>query len=425
MSWQICYIESMLPFLEIFRQWGLASWSMLLDLSLWLILGLLLSGILHVWVPVKWIQKHLSQDGFRGVLKAALIGMPLPLCSCGVIPVATHLRRSGAGRGSTTAFLVSTPVTGLDSILVTNAMMGPVIAVVRPVASVLAGVLAGLLAGNSPSNLPSENLAPVQLREKIYGNFWEKLGAGLRYAWGDLFAGVAPWILLGIVLAGFIDVVVPEKLIAGFGASGIWPYLVMMLIGLPVYVCATGSLPIAAVLLSSGISPGAVLVFLISGPAANVATISFVAGFLGRRSLFAYLSSIFIVSMLAGILLDWFFPGLAIGTAKGHSHLEHDANFVQKLGAVFLAMALLWHVRTLFFRPRKKHNLFRGNELTLFIPNIDCRRCKQHIEEGLQSFPGLKFVEVNVENRTLLARGELDEVALRNQLKTLGYPAQL
>ncbi len=303
-------------------------WTLLGEMAPWLVFGFLVAGILAVLLRPETIERHLGGKGLVPPLKAAAFGVPLPLCSCGVIPVAASLRRHGASRGATAAFLLSTPQTGVDSILVTFSLLGPVFAVMRPVVAFLSGVIGGVvvdLLGDERSEpddaaVPAEDPAGEECTDSCCATgesprpAWRRI---LEYGFVTLPADLARPLLLGILVAGLIGVLVPEDLFAGALGHGIVPMLLMMVVGIPIYVCATGSVPVAAALIAKGVCPGAALVFLMTGPATNSATIATVWKILGRRAAIAYLAVVALTALASGMLLDAAFEWSGLPSAAG------------------------------------------------------------------------------------------------------------
>ena len=277
----------------------------------WLILGLFVAGMMKAFVPSQLMAKHLGKPGLMSTVKAALFGAPLPLCSCGVIPAAVGLRRSGASKAATTSFLISTPETGVDSISISYAMLGPFMAIIRPIAAITSAITAGILVGKDEvkevtqsaetatesSCCASKNQAPVQTLP-------EKIKAGLHFTFIDLIKDIALWLIIGLSFAALIKTYVPNEFLAQWG-DGFMAFVVMAVIGVPMYICATASTPIAAGLLFSGVSPGATLVFMLVGPATNIATMGLVKTELGNRALLAYLSSVVGVGFAFGLLTNY------------------------------------------------------------------------------------------------------------------------
>lgn len=310
------------------------SWGLFEEAAPYLFLGFAVAGILHVLVPDEKILKYLGRSAgrVRSALNASLLGIPLPLCSCGVVPTALSLKNRGATKGATLSFLISTPETGVDSIAITYALLDPVMTVFRPVASMVTALLTGItenVIGERRNEKPErQNLLMVQpasactdksctCSHTIHENasLPVKLKEGLRYAFVDLLGDISGWLITGIVIAGVISYLIPDEMIGDYLGGGIFSMLIMLVIGIPLYICATASTPLAAALISKGMSPGTAFVFLLSGPATNAATITMVTKFLGKRSALIYLSMIAACSLAFGLLLDSIYLRMGIGTA--------------------------------------------------------------------------------------------------------------
>ena len=305
----------------------------LLDLSLeaapWLLLGIVVGGILKAWIPTDLMQRHLGGKGVMPVIKGAILGAPLPLCSCGVIPAALAIRKAGASKKATVSFLVSTPETGVDSVSISYALLGPFMAIVRPVAAVASALVAGMLAG--PEDAPAArakpavsklDAIPVAVTSCCSGDddsgssccggeetappqgFMARTLEGLRYGFTQLLDDILLWLIVGLVFAALVKTFVPASFLAQWGA-GLPAMLVMLVIGIPMYVCATASTPIAAGLMLAGVSPGATLVFLMAGPATNIATLGIIGKELGKRAMTGYLIGVMGVALAAGLATDW------------------------------------------------------------------------------------------------------------------------
>jgi len=273
-----------------------------------------MAGILKVLIPEEFLVKHLSGKSISSVIKAALIGVPLPLCSCGVIPVAAHLKKAGAGRGAILSFLTSTPTTGIDSILATVSLLGWPFALLRTAASFFIGLISGVTA-----NIFTKEDPQPKIRKHIHDGTKsccmppkKKFINIFKYAYVDLIDDVGKWIVIGLVIGGSISYFIPASIVERYLGNPIISYSFMLLLGVPMYVCATGSIPIAASLIMKGMSPGAGLIFLIAGPASNATAVSFVAGKLGSRSLLIYLVSIATGAVLFGGIVDMWFPHLGM-----------------------------------------------------------------------------------------------------------------
>ncbi len=297
-----------------------AAWEILLDSSPYVLFGLLVSGFLHAFLDPRSIARHLGRGRIGSVVKAAALGIPLPLCSCGVLPAAVSLRDRGATRGATTAFLISTPETGADSIAVSWALLDPLLSVARPLAAFFTATAAGIaenfLGGREPDRAPAA--APAAPGGALPGGPGaaagpvRRLGRGLSYAARELWGDLAPWFFLGVLLAGAVMGLMPEDFFARHVGSGLPAMLLLLAAGLPLYVCATASTPLAAALIVKGVSPGAALVFLLAGPATNLATITVLLATLGRRATAVYLAAIVTCSLLCGWLLDLLYEGFGL-----------------------------------------------------------------------------------------------------------------
>lgn len=334
--------------------------TLLLISAPWLLFGLIAAGLAHAWIPMGVVGKMLGGSGPGAVIRAALIGAPLPLCSCGTLPAAFSLHRSGASRASTTSFLIATPETGVDSVALSWVLLGPVLAIVRPVAAIISAITAGLLVGSTESRSTEAvdsagdqgcagqssccgDKAAAPVAEEA-GSLWQRALSGLHYAFVDLWDDIVLWLAGGMLVAGLVVTLVPPDTLAGWG-SGLVAMLLIMLISVPMYVCASASTPMAHAMLFAGVSPGTVLVFLLAGPASNLAGIMLVKQELGTRALVAYLIGVAGVSVLLGLLLDmaWGHFGLGLPTELMQAAVEKEAvftplNVISLLLLVFMAV---------------------------------------------------------------------------------------
>lgn len=305
----------------------LEAWHLLLESSVYILFGLLISGLLRVFLSPHSVAKHLGRGRFRSVFKAALLGIPLPLCSCGVLPAAAGLRRQGANKGATAAFLISTPESGVDSIAITWGLLDPVMTVARPVAAFTTAAAAGITenlmdAGAEASEMTPDYSCPVDgccegydcppEEHSRHHTFSEKMVAGLKFALTDVWGDIASWFFVGLLLAGLITALVPEAVMGRFLGGGVSSMLLMLAVGIPLYICATASTPIAAALILKGVSPGAALVFLLAGPATNVTSLTVLLGILGKRATAVYLAMIALFTVLFGLAVDQVYASLGL-----------------------------------------------------------------------------------------------------------------
>lgn len=347
----------------------IATWQILVESSVLLLIGIVLAGVLHIILDEARIVRLLGRDRIKAVLRASLYGVPLSLCSCSVLPVADSLRRSGAGTGATTSFLISTPETGVDSVLLTYSLMDPIMTVARPVTAFATAFTAGLLVNTvtpseaslgttHPAKAADCDCEPIPTQpasERESRSLLKRIGEGLRYADRTILSDLAPYLLVGYLLAGLVAVVfggdllnLPSWLQSGWGS-----YAGAVVIGLPLYVCATSSTPLAAVLLGAGFSPGAILVFLMVGPATNVATLAVISRILDRRALVVYLLSVVGVSILAGLAIDLVYSQSGIIPDFSQGVHAHGPGAFARVAAVLTAALILWHSgRSLLHRHR-------------------------------------------------------------------------
>lgn len=283
---------------------------LLVEMAPYLLLGFLIAGVLHVFVPKAMYRRYLGKNNLASVLYAILFGVPLPLCSCGVIPTAVGMRKEGASKGATSAFLIATPQTGVDSILATYSVFGLPFALMRPLVAMVTGLFGGIVtnmtAEDEPEAAADETHAKSGAHE--HKSFGKKCAEAFDYGFTDMLMDIGQWLIVGIVLAGLITIFVPEGFFLSYQNSGVLNMFIVLLIACPMYVCATGSIPIAAALMLKGLSPGAALVFLMAGPATNMASMMVLGKTLGRRSLVAYLVSIVAGAIAFGLVVDNLLP---------------------------------------------------------------------------------------------------------------------
>jgi len=289
------------------------SWQVLGQMAPYLLFGFFVAGILSVFVSPEWVERHLGRRGFGPILKASLFGVPLPLCSCGVIPVSASIRQHGASRAATTAFLLSTPQTGVDSIAITYALLGPVFAIFRPLAALFTGLIGGLSVhffGESKDVSADDGSIPNTCNQACCSKRDQSniLSRALSYGFVILPRDIGLPLLVGITIAGAMAALVPQDYLNVYIGGGVLSILLLMLAGVPVYVCATASVPIAAGFIHMGASPGAALAFLIAGPATNAAAFTTVWKILGRRTAILYLVTIAVSAIVCGLLLNRLIP---------------------------------------------------------------------------------------------------------------------
>ena len=313
-------------------------WGTLTAMSPYLLFGFFVAGLLSVFISPQVVERHLGGKGLGPVIKASLFGVPLPLCSCGVIPVAMSLRKHGASKAASISFLLSTPQTGVDSLLVTYSLLGPVFALFRPVIAFVTGVIGGVSveAVNSAGGDEAESEGEEQKCEDdcCKAKKDSKIKRLLRHGFVTLPKDIGKPMFMGLVIAAMISAFVPADFFADKIGSGIGAMLLMMVLGIPVYVCATASVPIAAMMIVKGLNPGAALVFLMTGPATNAAALATIWKIMGRRTAVVYLLTVALCALGSGLLLDAMFPDLILDV-KEHMH-EMDTAVWEHVAAVVL-----------------------------------------------------------------------------------------
>ena len=327
-----------------------------------LLMGLFLAAIVRLVIPDKWINKVLGKNS--SVVTAALIGTPLPLCSCSVIPAAMGIRRAGASKASTASFMVATPETGLDSIGVTYALMGPVMTIARPIAAIISAIVAGTLVRfwdveTLPKFEEVKSCCKNANNEITPIGFLEKSKTVIQYGYGKLLADFMGWLLVGLFFAALIQTFVPASLFSEYG-SGVPAMMLIILISIPMYICATASTPIAAGMMLAGISPGAALVFMLAGPATNIATLMVVKNELGIRSLFGYLTGVIISALVTGLLFDALLNYYDISIAVKMGDHNDMTSLLYTLCAVILASLIVFQYAkkfTTYYRVTTKNTI--------------------------------------------------------------------
>ncbi len=333
-----------------------ALWAVTLDAAPWLVLGFAIAGLIRALLPMSLVTRWLGGGGVGPVVRAALVGTPLPLCSCSVVPVALSVRKSGASKGATASFLIATPENGVDSMLLSWGVLGPVMMLARVAGALACAIVAGVAADavdrdqTPPSAGPNASCCSSRAGVPASVSFVARVAAGLRYAFTDMWRRIAGWMLLGLVLAAAVHAFVPPGVLASWG-RGPLAMVVMALVGVPMYVCASASTPLAAALITAGVSPGAALVFLLSGPGTNLGTVAIVRRELGPRTTWAYLAAVTILPILLGLGLDAILArgGVEI-TPAASGHATHVPHWIQISCVAILVLTGL----AAFHRPRPR-----------------------------------------------------------------------
>ncbi|QIA07889.1 SO_0444 family Cu/Zn efflux transporter [Draconibacterium halophilum] len=433
--------------MEYIQQYIGELWYLVMEMAPWLLLGLTFAGIFKVYFPQKHIDRYLGKSNFKSALNASLLGIPMPLCSCGVIPTGISFFKNGASKGASNSFLISTPQTGVDSIFATYSMLGWPFAILRPIVAFVTGIAGGVLTNvfvkdkpEPKSTFPFANLsidvATVKGEETCDDDSCgchddEKIDnrhALVRvadYAFIEMLQDIAKWLILGFLLAALISVVLPDDFFGRFQGLGMVEILVVLLASVPIYICATGSIPIAAVLLIKGVSPGAALVFLMAGPATNVATITVLGKTMGRKSLIVYLATIIGGAVFFGWLTNLLIPAdfLLSKVAMLHDGAhEHEVlpKWLQWSSSVLLigSMLLGYFLKDFF----KKRRIAQSTGETFRVEGMTCSHCEANVVRNLQKIKGVKSVVADNKSNTVKISGsgyKTDKV--KEIVNELGY----
>jgi len=420
------------------------SWQLLGQMAPYLLFGFLVAGILSVGISPEWVERHLGGRGLAPVVKASIFGVPLPLCSCGVIPVSASIRRHGASRAATTAFLLSTPQTGVDSILVTYSLLGPVFAVFRPIVALLTGFLGGVLVRffgepNGEGSARSKERRPVCSGDGCADKDDKSvLLRILKYGFVTLPQDIGPALLIGILIAGVMAALVPAGYLQAYVGGGVLSILVMMAVGIPIYVCATASIPIAAGFLHMGASFGAVLAFLIAGPATNAATLTTVWKVLGKRTTALFVFTIAVSAVGFGLLLDRLVPIVeeTLPQVATYAHAHAEGGLFYQSAAVVLLVILAFSFGSRFLREKratkpqtensKTKRSSQGQRLELAVTGMTCNHCVENVRRAVTECTGVQNVEVSLKRGRVVVEGEnLDPDRIMSAIEELGYQARI
>lgn len=379
---------------------------MLNEMSPYILLGFFIAGLMHAFVPQKTFARHLAGTGWRSVVKSAAIGIPLPLCSCGVLPAAISMRRNGASRAASTSFLIATPQTGIDSIAATWSLLGPAFAVIRPIAALVTAVFGGIAVGKSErKNAECINCQPIAEEVAEHKRFGRKLLDALRYGFIDLVGSIGGWLVAGLIIAALITVYVPADFFTVIGSKPMLSMVTVLVIAIPMYVCATGSIPIALSLMLKGLSPGTALVLLMAGPAANFASFTLVSREMGRKSAIIYLISIVVGAMTFGLIIDYVLPAdwFTIRNAQAMAGKEHAFSL---LSTIISAVLVILLVVTFIKGHKRKHINVSTMTKEYKIKGMHCSHCQATVVKSISSVKGVKQVDVNLSTGIATVEGE-------------------
>lgn len=407
------------------------------EMSPYLLLGFGIAGLMHTFVPGRLYSRYLSGHDLRSVLYAAAIGVPLPLCSCGVLPTAMSLRREGASKGATTSFLIATPQTGIDSIMATYSLMGLPFAIIRPIAALVTALIGGMLVNLSDhsSHNADEVHKEIHDKEKVL-TLKEKIVGALRYGYVEMMQDIGKWLVIGLLVAGLITIGVPDGFFASFAEHPLLGMLLVLVCAIPMYLCATGSIPIAVALMIKGLTPGAALVLLMAGPAVNVASVLVIRKVLGARTLWLYLAAIVGGALTFALGIDyllpreWFTESITAITTPCHTG-------TQGLNILCTVILLILLVNALVRRIMKPHHSCKcdkdchqescetssQNAVTLLftVTGMRCNHCSNSVTRAVGCLPGVESVDVELQSGMITVTGSVDTRIIIQTVEALGF----
>ena len=397
--------------------------NMLAEMAPYLLLGFLIAGLLYAFVPSGFYRNHLSRPGAWSVIKAALIGVPLPLCSCGVLPTAVSLRRNGASRGASTSFLIATPQTGIDSIAATYSLLGLAFAIIRPVAALLTAFVGGMLVNREEKNCTIDPEMEVDtIDAPASHSLTGKIRDALRYGYVEMIQNIGKWLIIGLVIAAAITVFIPDGFFTFFADYPFLSMIAVVIVAVPMYVCSTGSIPIALSLMLKGLSPGAAFVLLMAGPAANFASIIIVSKSLGKRTAAIYLGTIIIGAIAIGVCIDYLMPRdwFVMPMMAGHTHCHLNVGWFTGICALVLVL-LLVNALIRRYSTNKKSDKMEKGETTIVVKGMTCGHCKAMVEKNLSKLEGIETVTVDLASGKTKIQGKPDMAEVKEVIDDLGF----
>ncbi len=397
------------------------------EMAPFLLLGFFFAGLLYAFIPQKKIERYFGGSPFKSSVLASIFGIPLPLCSCGVIPTGMAFYQNGASKGGTVSFLISTPQTGVDSILASFSLMGLPFAIIRPIAALVTGITGGFITSVVTQNETETRVFEEQSEKPK--TFSEKFISIFHYGFVEFIQDISKWLIIGLVLAAIISALIPDDFFELLNLSPFVQMLLILVVSIPLYICATGSIPLATILILKGVSPGAAFVLLMAGPATNAATITMIAKVLGRKSLFTYLGSIIAGAIGFGLIIDYVLPSEWF-TSITQQHLGHDhsgaLNWWEIASSILLIGLILNGYLQKYLKSRNSNpiNLNNNNMTTktIKVEGMTCNHCKANVEKNLEKLPFIDNLQVNLADKTVTLEGDNIELEkVKETIDNLGY----
>lgn len=403
------------------------------EMSPYILLGFLIAGIMHAFIPRQLFARHLSGKGWKSVVKSAAIGVPLPLCSCGVLPTAIGMHRNGASKASTTSFLIATPQTGMDSIAATWSLLGPAFAIIRPIAALFTAIFGGVAVGKSEkadaADAASDAATCAGDECEPRRSFIRKSIDALRYGFIELVGSIGPWLVVGLIIAALITVYLPADALSSLGSHPLLAMILVLIIAIPMYVCATGSIPIAMSLIFKGLSPGTALVLLMAGPAANFASFALISRELGRKSALIYLSSIIIGSIAFGLAIDYLLPASWFVLPMGsHAGCHGDSVTWPLFPSICSAVLVILLVYTFITNRNHSHNHSHNtleSHMIFSVTGMNCNHCRASVEKAISSVAGVSGVSVDLASGRASVEGTASADEIIAAVHAAGFDATL
>lgn len=418
------------------------------EMSPYLLLGFLLAGVMHAFIPDGWYAKYLSGNTMRSVINAAVFGVPLPLCSCGVIPTAMSLRREGASKGAVVSFLIATPQTGVDSIFATYSLMGLPFAVVRPIVALFTAIIGGTFVnmgenGEIDEANTNKHDAKKEWSERKGLSFGDRCVEALKFGFVEMMEDIGKWLVVGLIVAGLITVLVPDSFFAIFKDNTLLSMLLVLCVSVPMYICATGSIPIAVALMMKGLTPGAALVMLMAGPACNVASILIINKVLGRRTLILYLLAIVSGAIAFGFGIDYLLPREWFTDSIISAHACcHDVAGWFEWACTGLLILLLLNVLRMKLMHKSACHCGCGHDdhchchcedacgcdedacetHTYKVRGMTCNHCRANAEKAIRSVHGVEEVTVDLQSGVATVVGDdINDEDVRRAVESIGF----
>lgn len=405
-------------------------WFITTEMAPYLLLGFLFAGILYLLFPKNKVKKYMGRNRRGAVVNASLLGVPLPLCSCGVIPTGLSFYKNGASRGSTVSFLISTPQTGIDSIMVTYSLLGLPFALLRPVIALFTGIGGGLITNQITRNEKNDDFEETLNNRNLAPGLFPKIKQMFRYAFVEFLQDIMGWLVVGLMIAALMAVIIPDNFFAGQTSNNFLEMIIVLVAAIPVYICATASVPVAAILMLKGLSPGAALVLLMAGPATNAATITMIARVLGRKALGGYLISIIGGALIFGTIINNLLP--AEWFAVPENMMNHDHNMLPLwLGYISATLLIVLIINGYIQKLLQSRKIkFESNNIkvdmmnitTINVTGMTCNHCKASVENGALSIEGVESANADIKSGELILKGNsFDLSRIKEKIESLGY----